>query len=629
MMDIEGSMRPSKAVMTNGPGSLIDLKKGKSGIVMSPDYWHRYEVIKERRLAEHLGVTHFRCPKEGWVKTSDGYSKAGVMIRRFPYLWRCPRCKRLQPSTVCRYCGDNGEKISTVPPRLISACEGGHIQDFPWHYWVECEDWGEHTLRLRPSDGRSDLEVHCPDCDKTKNLAGALGTLGMDCSGKRPWIGDKEADEDCDRKLHGLMRGGSNVYFPITPSSILIPRYSYKIYQSIINYEDLDFIKRLYDSVDGDTDNEFFSENLEDTIEKYRAYIDDSSTGYDETDFRNAFLYHCTRKTDRSIKREEWEALSDPQPPPKRGDELEFHAEMIDISNEPFLDRYFDGIVAVKRLTEVIAQTGFTRINPPTDVEASFSDERTKGASRGRIKEEDDFRWDKIIEEMRGEGDSDYRYKGLEILNEDGEPKKSKNRNWLPGVKNKGEGIFFIFDKERIVEWEQNTVWEERTRVINQNRGDSFSPITGFEFEARGLLLHTFSHLLISQIAKECGYQLASVRERIYSSKSENMYGVLLYTSTPDSQGSLGGLISQVQDIDKLKRHIINMMEDARVCSQDPLCGHQDPSQTEKPWGASCHACTNLPETSCEVLMNQFLDRKTILGLKEERSGYFSHDEIP
>ena len=105
------------------------------------------------------------------------------------------------------------------------------------------------------------------------------------------------------------------------------------------------------------------------------------------------------------------------------------------------------------------------------------------------------------------------------------------------------------------------------------------SQLDGFNDESpTSLLIHTFSHLLAIEI-KECGYQLSSIRERLYC--SENMFGVLLYTSTPDSQGSLGGLISQATDLDVLEGHILRMKESARMCSQDPLCGEHEPKNTK------------------------------------------------
>ncbi len=50
-----------------------------------------------------------------------------------------------------------------------------------------------------------------------------------------------------------------------------------------------------------------------------------------------------------------------------------------------------------------------------------------------------------------------------------------------------------------------------------------------------------------SQLALECGYTAASIRERIYSFYTEHedgpMVGILFYTAAPDSEGTLGGLV--------------------------------------------------------------------------------------
>ena len=58
------------------------------------------------------------------------------------------------------------------------------------------------------------------------------------------------------------------------------------------------------------------------------------------------------------------------------------------------------------------------------------------------------------------------------------------------------------------------------------------------------VLLHTFAHLLISQLIFDCGYGSSSLRERIYfSDEHPRMTGVLIYTSAGDSEGTMGGLV--------------------------------------------------------------------------------------
>lgn len=61
------------------------------------------------------------------------------------------------------------------------------------------------------------------------------------------------------------------------------------------------------------------------------------------------------------------------------------------------------------------------------------------------------------------------------------------------------------------------------------------------------------------QLAIECGYAAASLRERIYFRSADDdrgaIAGVLIYTAAPDSEGTLGGLVSLGEPL-ILGRHI-------------------------------------------------------------------------
>jgi len=120
------------------------------------------------------------------------------------------------------------------------------------------------------------------------------------------------------------------------------------------------------------------------------------------------------------------------------------------------------------------------------------------------------------------------------------------------------------------------------------------------------------------QIALECGYTAASLRERIYSSSPDNedqdpMAGVLIYTGAADSEGTLGGLVN-LGTPETLGRHIDHALEQMRLCASDPLCAEHHPLQDGSPvlHGAACHACAFAPETSCER-GNKYLDRTTLV----------------
>jgi hypothetical protein len=69
-------------------------------------------------------------------------------------------------------------------------------------------------------------------------------------------------------------------------------------------------------------------------------------------------------------------------------------------------------------------------------------------------------------------------------------------------------------------------------------------PAAGFPI-AQFLLIHTLSHMLMRQVALECGYSSASLRERIYrGTPSSPASGVLISTAASDSEGTLGGLVA-------------------------------------------------------------------------------------
>ena len=118
------------------------------------------------------------------------------------------------------------------------------------------------------------------------------------------------------------------------------------------------------------------------------------------------------------------------------------------------------------------------------------------------------------------------------------------------------------------------------------------------------------------QLAIECGYSAASLRERIYSKHpddaSEPMAGILLYTAAPDSEGTLGGLVS-LGEPTTLGRHFDQALEQMRLCASDPLCAEHSPLQSLNSlhW-AACHACLFSPETSCER-GNKYLDRTLLI----------------
>jgi hypothetical protein len=138
-------------------------------------------------------------------------------------------------------------------------------------------------------------------------------------------------------------------------------------------------------------------------------------------------------------------------------------------------------------------------------------------------------------------------------------------------------------------------------------------------------MLHSLSHLLITSISLECGYAASAIRERIYA--SETGYGILLYTGTSGSEGTLGGLVEVGRQIE---HHLTKALELGRLCSNDPVCAQHEPSNPQEDrflHGAACHGCLLIAETSCER-RNEFLDRALVVNTVEELGSEFFPDDL-
>ena len=119
-----------------------------------------------------------------------------------------------------------------------------------------------------------------------------------------------------------------------------------------------------------------------------------------------------------------------------------------------------------------------------------------------------------------------------------------------------------------------------------------------------------------------CGYPASSIRERVYAEYDAGNYGVLLYTASPDADGTLGGLVQQARH---LEDHLIQALQAGELCSNDPICaGHEPGESVEGRWlhGAACHGCALIAETSCEM-RNDYLDRALVVPVMGEPDAAF------
>ena len=136
-------------------------------------------------------------------------------------------------------------------------------------------------------------------------------------------------------------------------------------------------------------------------------------------------------------------------------------------------------------------------------------------------------------------------------------------------------------------------------------------------------MLHTLSHLLIRELALECGYNAASIRERIYADTEgdRKQAGILIYTAAADSDGTLGGLV-ELGEPENLGRLLKQALDRAGICRSDPLCSEHNPADDRSLHAAACHACSFVSETSCET-GNRYIDRALLVPTLEVADAAF------
>lgn len=582
---IAGQLRGSQVITTYGPGSLLDLPQD-SAIVSGLESWGSLKhlpKIEEPRLAKKLQAIaglatrpELRAPPPApelpWL---DGQA---IGARRFPeWFLTQPVAEGTGPSSgrsrsrrlVHRRLLDDklrfhGERV--VPIRFVQACPRGHIDDIVWPRFVHGPDDNCNRPLWFVEQGQGDLgeiRIRC-ECGKGRNLADAIDIsshpLGH-CQGHRPWLGYAH-NEDCGLPARLLTRTASNAYFSQVVSVLSLPDRGSDI-GKVVNelWDDLQIVQ-------DQTSLEFI---------KRKPAIAQALGPFDDAEILKAI--DTARKGDvdaRPVKLVELDAIlaaeegyGDDQPV-----DPDFHVRRLPEKawRHSGISKPVQAVYQLHRLREVLALAGFTR-------------------------------FEAIVPDIHGEYDSDVEPAALAI-----EP------TWFPAVENRGEGVFVELSPEAIAAWQRRDEVRERIRSLmtghekwNEDRKSDRTFPTG-----PYILLHTLSHLLLQSLSLRCGYPTSSLRERIYADLGGSRFGILLYTASPDSEGTLGGLVQQARHIEAHLAHALGL---STLCSNDPICAQHDPSQSlEERWlhGAACHGCTLVPETCCEM-RNEYLDRALVV----------------
>lgn len=602
-------LRRSAAVTTSGPGAIVDARAGSapvSGVHAGLESWDQEaplqgellnQKIYERRLLAKLNKSYFRLApvvlKKLYNEKNTGQAEPSLLLRRFPNWLQCSKCSIIRPATkwanepgkAFRFCPNctaknpGKSKEYVVPVRLVAACVNGHLEDFPWNWWVkhknQCNKATAELKLYSKGTGLGGFHLLCTSCKSEKAMENAFNKhalKGLQCEGKRPWLDEDDIECECSGEkgdYRALQRGASNLYYPIFESALDIPPWTETI-QVLINeyWDDLS--------------------NIEDEsqrilwIKMTKSLLDAANlSGFSAEDISNVFSLMKNRSnlsSNDDIKHDEYKVFCNLTPTKH----LEFESYPLRVNGT--LSKYLETLTRVPRLREVRVLRGFTRIRPPQEgVESKFSE------------------------------------LSMQPL------------NWLPAVELRGEGIFIALDIEKVKQWEQREVVSSRVNEFNEVFRHEFNqrfPTAEIapELSARKYLIHTMSHMLMRQLTLECGYSSASLRERLYVGEEKNgMCGVLIYTGTADSDGTLGGLQARAEE-NLFLNTFESAMKSAAWCSSDPICIEGSMSPVEMHSGASCHSCLLTSETSCETF-NKFLDRAMLVGTTDSPElGFFAGD---
>lgn len=633
-----GSIRPSAMLYTSGIGATVDLPQ----IAVMPqgiDAWDKAysrmggdpTLVLVPRLIEavrrQLGQQVGELRQPPWLPDELGgdTTPIGIPTRIFPQWLRCTGCDLLAPVSTgttfefentrkhrpdmarfvhkgCkgRYKGGKARDRVAVPARYLIACTNGHLDEFPYADWVHGADGHRVECvaqpKMRMLEWRSNLgpqvSITCVVCNTSRNIAELTRAGGEDalpnCRGRHPHLPSyAPADKPCQGEVRLMLLGAANQWFPATISVLVLP--SRRVPQpadtvtevlglppaqvaKLTTLEAVNMWRQFAPESITDRFRGISDEDLWKAVQIARGDLPPlmpdvaAPIGYDPN-----FLLAP-----------EWETLTHPEEFLAEDRRNGFKVHPVPVATA--LGSAISDVVAVDRIRKANAFIGFTRIDALDRV-----------------------------------GDDATRIAPIALS---GKPK------WVPATEDRGEGVFIRFDESVVDAWEagvlRSDVWAAHCAAHERNlerRQSSTAAAVSAEDRMpppRYWALHTLSHLVIREMAMSSGYGSASLSERIYAWRASEgrdpAAGILITTTSPDSEGTLGGLVDLART-ERLESVMQEALHRAERCSSDPICAHRVPrNQEDFLHGAACHFCTFLSETSCERA-NRFLDRRFVLDL--------------
>lgn len=638
-------IRIGQLIAPFGPGSLYTDRRGIPHVVAGLDHWFlQWEQATERmvpctdrrefelaepRLSALLRVDRFCLPPDHRHvrvgQSAPPNASLNVPALRFPRWYRHTKTGELRRFNLHSMRIPKPEGGGRWQPvRFISVCSAGHLCEFPWKEWIDCQcpDDGKLVLTDRGGSELTSVTVECRSCPagslgrRGRHLGGttvkpnvtagersAFQAAGITCPGDRPWLGEGAHDHGCNQPLIGALINQTNLYFPRTVSALALPD---------LRIQD-DTVAELRSAMEQDSSlgvartlwnmpnragaialiqTGLVARGIECDPAKVEAALE-SLFNVTATAIASGAAEPADPERDLlAFRRAEFNIIRNEIDDADRVPDLRVISTAVPTELEPWFAR----VNLIERLRETRAFYGFDRLEPVNAPLVGLPDTAMRQLFRN--------------------------------------PPVQQQDRWLPAVKVYGEGIYLELRENRLATWQAvNAAWlEDRLDdAFIRRLSDVFQTLPPLAvpdrtWASRYLLVHGLAHTLINQLVFECGYSTASLRERLYISADPTapMAALLIYTAAGDSEGTLGGLV-RLGRPERLAPVVQRALSRASWCSADPVCSEPHGGQGSKLANlAACHACILLPETSCETI-NQGLDRALLVGTPEQRApGFFS-----
>jgi len=570
-----------------GVGAIVRGTEDKLMVVTDIRYWtdksgnNTSEIIPYvTRVSMALGIDkELRMPPKAQENERGDIDGSYLPAVVFPTYAKCQKCgllhnnpwrkqdKRFTENVLCEVCKSQLEQTT-----WCSVSNKGYLSEVPWHYIChlksdkECRvDFESSYLKLT-TDSNGKRIVKCHRCQSSNYYEKAQLKI---INGIQPWIYGKAPKVEEEDIIEVLEVNSPGVYLPERVNALVIPPESRISKTSVVDrlFNNCK-LRREIDSIKGLRKKG----KLKKASTEYRCSVDEINTALKEIKdgypyFDENFTFGDLIEDEYKAFLEEFENVADDEDfvtvhKTKELDALK--SENMSSELKSIIEMISNHIVAT-RLREIQVFKGF---------------------KRGQQKEEDE---NLVPPDIVGES------------------------SWYPAIELFGEGVFFSIDEKILSKWEAlPSVRKRANEILERYEKSEITLQTDIEVTPRFLLLHTLAHLLIRELESTAGYPAASLKERIYSSRDRKMAGILIYTTVADIVGSLGGIVESAEPKEFLTL-MDGVFKHAQWCSLDPVCTEHEGQGPGWLNSAACHACTLIPEPSCEY-GNVFLDRVFVKG---------------